>query len=105
MSGNYPSVTETSLPRIVQSIRDLFQGRSNAVGTFTLATDPATSTVVTAVNCGEGSKISITPQTANAAAILTTTYIQAADVIRGQFTVTHDANTDEDLTFSYSIQG
>jgi hypothetical protein len=105
MSGNYPSPTETNLVRLVQSIRDLFQGRSNATGVFTLEVDPATETVVTAVNCGQESKINITPQTANAAAILTTTYIQAADVIRGQFTVTHDASTDEDLTFSYTIQG
>lgn len=91
--------------RVVQSIRDLFQGRSNATGVFTLAVAPATTTVVTAINCGEESKIKITPQTANAAAALATTYIQAVDVIRGQFTVTHASSAQTDRTFSYGIQG
>jgi len=105
MSGNYPHINEKSITRLAQSIRDLYQGRSNAYGTFTLAVSPATETVVTAINCGESSIITLCPQTANAAAALTTTYILAADVVRGQFTVTHDATADTDVTFGYHIQG
>jgi hypothetical protein len=104
MSGNYIPATERDLTRIVSAIRDLFQGRSNAMGVFTLEAG-ATSTVVTAINCGAQSKISITPQTANAADALATTYIAAADVVPGQFTVTHANTADVDKTFSYSIQG
>jgi hypothetical protein len=104
VSGNFPAINETSLVRIVQSIRDLFQGRSNAMGTFTLGTG-VTSTTVTATNCGDQSIITLTPMTAHAASALTTTYIQAADITRGQFIVTHASTANNDLTFGYSIQG
>lgn len=90
--------------RIVQSIRDLFQGRSNAEGEFTL-TAGATSTVVTAVNCGLGSKIFFMPRTANAAGALGTTYIAANGVARGQFTVTHANTGTTDRIFGYAIRG
>lgn len=104
MSGYFPHIGETDLTRIVQAIRDLSQGRSNATGTFTL-TAGATSTVVTAINCGDDSKIAITPLTANAAGALATTYIPAATIVRGSFTVTHANAVSVDRTFSYIIQG
>lgn len=104
MSGNYPHLQEKDQVRVIQSIRDLYQGRSNAMGEFTL-TAGATFTVVTAINCGEQSTISITPRTANAAGALATTYIPAADVTLGEFTVRHANTGTTDRTFSYSIQG
>ena len=67
MAGNVPHVNETSLTRIIQSIRDLYAGRSNAVGTVTLTANAA-STVVTALNVGKDSRIFLTPKTANASA-------------------------------------
>lgn len=105
MSGNYPALGEPNLARLVQSVRDLYQGRSNATGSFTLAVAPATTTVVAATNCGDGSKILLTPRTANAAAALATTYILAASVVRGQFTVTHASSAQADRTFGYAIAG
>lgn len=105
MSGNFPAITETNLTRIVQSIRDLYLGRSNATGTFTLATTPATTTVVTAPNCGPDSKIMIMPQTANAASVVTTTYIADGNIGSGTFTVTHSATSNSDESFCYIIQG
>lgn len=104
MSGNYPSVTETNMVRIVQSIRDLFAGRSNAVGSFTL-TAGATSTVVLATNCGLESVITWMPRTANAAAAMDALYIADGNVERGQFTLTHDNTADVDRSFYYKIQG
>lgn len=104
MSGLLPPSTETNITRIVQGVRDLFQGRSNAMGEFTL-TAGATSTVVSAPNCGEQSRISITPQTANAAGAVATTYIPQATVKPGQFTVTHANTGTTDRIFSYSIRG
>jgi hypothetical protein len=104
MSGNFPAINETNIPRIVQSIRDLFQGRSNATGEFTLDTG-VTSTAVTAINCGLGSNITLRPKTANAASALATTYIADADISRGSFTVTHASTANTDVTFGYSIQG
>lgn len=104
MSGNFPPITETNTVRIVQAIRDLSQGRSNAVGEFTLDAG-ATSTVVPAINCGDGSNVTFRPKTANAAAALATTYIPDADITLGQFTVRHANTGTTDRTFGYSIQG
>ncbi len=50
MAGNVPHLKEVRPIRINQALRDLFEGRSNAVGSVTLATSAA-STVVTAINC------------------------------------------------------
>ena len=104
MSGNFIAAGERDITRIVTAIRDLFMGRSNAMGEFTLTANAAT-TVVTAVNCGDQSVINLTPRTANAAAALTTTYITAANTRPGQFTVNHANNAQADKTFAYSIQG
>ena len=100
----YPHREESNLSRIVRSIRELWEGRSNAVGEFTLAAG-ATSTVVSADNCGENSRIALTPRTANAAGALATTYITAANVVPGQFTVTHANAGTTDRTFGYAING
>lgn len=102
MSGNFPAINEKDQVRIIQSIRDLFQGRSLAEGTCTL-TASTTTTVVTAPNCGLDSRIFLSPRTANAAAALGTTYISA--VTRGAFTVTHANNAQTDRTFDYAIRG
>lgn len=104
MSGNLPAITETDLRRIVQGIRDLFFGRSNAVGSFTLTAGVAT-TVVMAPNCGLGSNITLRPKTANAAAALATTFITDINTGFGTFTVNHANNAQVDRTFGYSIQG
>jgi|SRR5882724_1264396 len=104
MSGNLPAINETDPRRIVQGIRDLFFGRSNAVGSFTLAAG-TTSTVVVATNCGSGSNITLRPKTANAAAALATTFITDANIGFGVFTVTHANTATLDRTFGYSIQG
>jgi hypothetical protein len=104
MSGNFIPATESNLVRIVASIRDLYMGRSNAMGEFTL-TPASTTTVVTAPNVGTQSRIALTPQTASAAAAVTSVYIAQADVVPGQFTVNHDSDAAEDRIFSYSIQG
>ena len=105
MSGNFPAITETNLTRIVQSIRDLYQGRSNATGTFTLAVSPATSTVVTALNVGPSSIINFMPRTSNAATSMHNIYIEDGNVGSGTFTVTHNASAQSDRTYSFSIQG
>mgnify|MGYP001564355644 CR=1 FL=1 len=104
MSGNFLSQGEKDVVQIVRAIRDLFMGRSNAMGEFTL-TAGATSTTVTATNCGDQSVISITPRTANAAGALATTYITASDTTPGQFIVTHANTGTTDRIFAYSIQG
>jgi hypothetical protein len=104
MAGNVPSINETSLPRLVQSIRDLFAGRSNAVGTVTL-TAGAASTVVTALNVGKDSRIFLTPKTANASAEFGAGSIYVGTVGAGTFTITHANNANADKTFFWVALG
>lgn len=104
MSGNVPAPNENDLFRIVRAIRDLFEGRSNAVGQFTCATGAAT-TSVSAANCGSDSKILLTPRHANAAAELGAGTLYVSAVTAGSFTVTHANSATADRTFDYAIQG
>ncbi len=52
--ANTLSPDEKDIYKIVRAVRDLFEGRSNAVGSFTLKPSVG-STTVTAPNCGAGS--------------------------------------------------
>lgn len=102
MSGNVPALTERNPVRILQAIRDLFAGRSNAVGQFTL-TASTTTTTVTAPNASVASRITFSPRTSNAAAALGSTYVSAK--AQGSFTVTHANNAQTDRTFDYHAFG
>jgi len=102
MAGNIPHLQEVSQVRQNQALRDLFAGRSNAVGTVTLTANAA-STVVTAINCGKDSKVFLFPKTANAAAIVAATYVSA--VANGTFTVTHTNSATADKTFFWVALG
>lgn len=100
MAGNVPSVQEKNIVRIVQSIRDLFEGRSNATGMVRLRANEVT-TVVKAPTLGLQGLIFMFPMSATAAAVVTGTYVLPSDIRRGEFTVNHpsDANTDKDFAY------
>jgi hypothetical protein len=102
MSGVILHIAEKDTTRQNQAIRDLFAGRSNAVGTVTLTANAA-STVVTAINCGAGSRVFLMPTTANAAAIVAATYVSS--VGQGTFTITHTNNANADKTFFWVALG
>lgn len=104
MAGNIPAITETSLPSIIRSIRDLFAGRSNAVGIVTLRTGQ-TTTVVTALNVGAGTRPVLMPTTANAAAEFGNGTIYVSSVGQGTFTITHASNANADKTFNWIALG
>jgi hypothetical protein len=95
------SVKETNQQTINQSVNQLGQGRSNAVGTVTLNVS-ATSTTVEAPTCSTFSVVILSAQTANAAASVTTNYTEAAD---GSFTITHASNTNADRTYGWIAIG
>lgn len=95
---------ERDIFRIVNEIIQILTGRQNNVGTFTL-TPGATSTVVSFTNCAPGSSICFSPQTANAAAALATTYIPAATILRKAFTVQHANAGTGDRTFMFEVTG
>lgn len=104
MSGNYPHNGETNPSKIIKSIQALYEGRSNATGSFT-CTQNAASTVVTAPNCSVGSKVVVSARHANAAAELGngTGYVSA--VAQGAFTFTHANSATANRNFDYVIQG
>src|SRR5579859_6005363 len=100
MSIRAPGRYEKDLAKFSAAIEQLTQGRSNATGTFTL-TASATSTTVAAPNVAPGTVILFTPQTADAAAALATTYILAANISQGSFTVSHASAASVDRTFGF----
>ena len=102
--SNSPAPGETNLRRIVESIRALYQGRSDAVGSVTL-TPSAGTTTVTTVSCGLGSKVSLTPTSANAAAEVGNGTMYVSAVSQGSFTITHANSATVGRTFDWSIKG
>lgn len=94
--------TETNIFRIVQSIRQIIQGRSDATLEVTLTPNAAT-TVVTAINCGKDSIPFWSPKTANAAAALTGMWY--SDVVQGGFTLHHANNAQVDRSFGVICLG
>lgn len=104
MAGNVPHLQETSLVRINQALRDLFAGRSNAVGEVTLTANDTTTTV-SALNVGVGSKVFLFPTTANAAADFGSGSLYVSAVASGGFTITHPNDADTDKTFFWVALG
>lgn len=103
-SGLFLSEDEQDKIRQNQAIRQLMEGRSNAVGTLTLAHDGiATTTTVTAPTCGPNSAVFLFPSTAHGAAVVATTYVSS--VAATQFVVTHATTTNADVTFFYVCLG
>jgi hypothetical protein len=101
MSAIVLSSDEANQRKINDAINQYAQGRSNAVGTFTL-TASATTTTVPAPTCGVGSFVLLSPQTAHAANDMATTSVVAG---KGQFVVTHANNSRVDRTFGFAVFG
>lgn len=95
---------QETLRRFQFAIAQIAEGRTNAVGSVTLAANAA-STTVAALTCMTGSFVFLSPQTANAAAALATTYVQAADITKQQFVITHANNAQTDKTFGWVVLG
>ncbi len=105
-SGLYLNRAEKDQGRVNDVVRQLIEGRSNAVGTVTLAHDgAATTTTVTAATCGPNSIVFLSPMTAHAASALSGTYVKASDISAGQFIVTHAATSNSDVTFGWVCLG
>ena len=104
MSGNYPAQSETNMGRLVRSVRDLFEGRSNAMGSFT-CTENAATTTVTHPNVGPESRIMFAPTTSAAATEFGAGTIHISAKALGSFTVTHVNSATAGRTFDYAIIG
>jgi hypothetical protein len=104
MTAYVPGITETDLKKIVLALQQLAAGRSNAVGTVTLATGVAT-TVVTDKNCAAGSTPLFTPATASAATEVGNGTIYVSAVANGSFTLAHASSATTGRTFLYALHG
>ena len=96
------TVYENGVAQKVELFEPPLGGGSEASKTKTAN---AATTTVSAINCGAGNRVFLMPMTANAAAALATTYIQAANVTGGQFVVNHANNAQVDRTFGYVVLG
>lgn len=99
-----PGMNERDLNRIIQSLQQLAAGRSNAVGTVTLAPSVAT-TVVTDNNFAPGSVPLLTPTTASASTEIGNGTIYVSARANKSFTLTHANSATADRTFLYAILG
>jgi hypothetical protein len=96
------ATTEKDPAKFAIAIQQLFNGRSNACGSVTLAPG-ATSTVVPAPNVAAQSSVFLFQKTANGAAALATTFISS--VGRQTFTITHANNAQTDRSFFWVALG
>ena len=99
-----PHALESNPVTLGRFIRDLFAGRSNAVGVVTLTEDD-TTTSVAALNCGPDSKVFLMPTTASAAAEFAGGDLYVSAVAAGSFTLTHANASSTDRTFFYVCLG
>lgn len=83
------------------AIEKIVRAIANTGGKVTLRTGQ-TTTVVPHNKVNPNSVINLTPQTANAAAAMNTTYVVAQS---GQFVITHANTNTTDRTYGYSING
>lgn len=104
MSAYVPGIDERDLKKIVLSLQQLAAGRSNAVGTVTLAAS-ATTTTVNDDNCAAASVPILTPTTAHASAEVGAGTIYISAVANKSFTITHANNSQTDRTFLYALVG
>jgi len=104
MTAYVPGITETDLKKIILAVQQLAAGRSNAVGTVTLATSSAT-TVVSDKNCAIASTPLFTPITANAAAEAGNGTMYVSAVTNGAFTITHSNSATTGRIFLYALHG
>ncbi|WFU53863.1 hypothetical protein QA639_29980 [Bradyrhizobium pachyrhizi] len=104
MTAYVPGIIETDLKKIVLAIQGLAAGRSNAVGTVTLATG-ASTTIVSTPNAASGSTPILTPASANAATELGNGTLYVSAVANGSFTIAHANSATVGRTFLYAVLG
>lgn len=104
MTAYVPGITETDLKKIILAIQQLAAGRSNAVGSVTLATG-ASSTTVTTANCAAGSVPILVPASANAATEVGNGTIYVSAVANGAFTITHANAATTGRVFLWAVVG
>lgn len=90
---------------LMDRVRDLIEGRSNASGSVTLAAGTTTTTVARST-INANASVTLTPTTAHAAAEIGngTMYVNIYPG-GGSFVITHANNAQTDRTFYYLVLG
>ncbi len=96
--------TTRNLRDVVQAVRQLIQGRSNATGAVTVDISTTTTTIDLAAG-NENAGVWLFPTTANAAAELAAGTIYALVTDAETVTITHANNTQADRTYYYMVVG
>ena len=98
---NVPALGETSLNRIIQGIRDLARGGTNAIGfaPASLAAG-ASETLVEDAACAPGALVLLTPLSASAAAA----QVYLKEVRAGAFVLGHAVSAATDRQLRYEIR-
>lgn len=94
----------SSIRQLVEALREIYNGKSLAIGSVTLAASSAT-TAVTDYRVGTDSVISFMAKTANAAAEVGAGGMYVSARGKQTFTITHANNSQTDRHFDYSVQG
>ena len=101
MAGLNLNPGEKDIFKIVQTIRQLMEGKTNSIVTATLNAN-ATTTTVTAPTCSTSSASIPSPQTPAAGNDMATMSFAPA---MGQFVITHANNARVDRTFIFVVLG
>ena len=104
MTVYVPGINESDPKKVILAIQQLAAGRSNAVGTVTLATSSAT-TVVSDRNCAAGSVPLLIPASANAATEIGNGTLYISTVTNGGFTISHANSATTGRSFLYALLG
>lgn len=107
-AGLYLAPSEKDPIKQNAAIRQLIEGRSNAVGTVTLTNDGvATSTTVSAPTCGPGSNVFLFPTTPAASTFLrgSDLHVKTTNITSQQFIVTHAATATANLIYMWLCVG
>lgn len=106
MTVYLPGLEETDPKKMIRSLHELGAGRSNAVGTVTLATGAASTVVTTFTGiCAPGSVPILIPTTANAATEFGAGSLYISSVGINTFTIAHVNSATTLRTFLYVIVG
>lgn len=99
---DWPNLDREWLRKVAEVLNNALLGRTNNTGKVTLAAS-TTTTTITDKRIGAGTKITLSPTTANAATATANAYVSS--VGKETATLTHANNAETDRTFGYVLNG
>jgi len=88
---------------VAEVVNQAMNGKTNNIGSITLASASATSTTLSDARIGTDSVIVLMPKTSNAAAWMNIVYVSAQT--NSSATLSHSANTAADRSYAYLVVG